>query len=1014
MKSSFLLFITVFLCSFGGIVYSQTVVLEESFGSVDGSGGNDGGWSGSIAGSPLNTFGTWSLIKAFKGNECLKLGTTTLKGELTTPVLSGLSGDAILTFSAGAWNAANEKTTMELEIVGGGSLSQSSVPLVKGSFTNHSIVITGGTSSSQVVFKGAAINNARFFIDSIKIVSTPIIATPEILTSQINGVYGDDINEAITVSNSPISFILSGTLPNGVSFSMGTFSGIPTETGVFSISLIATNSFGNSISKSIDIVIDKANQFLPNTDDVILDINQLNYTLSEKTSANLDVFYTVVDTTIASISNNVLQVEGIGVTEIIATQSGNQNYNELLESILLVVLEDTPDCGVEDFMDIGLPSSYHDGAFIGNNNVVWNYVECRNENADANGSGIDGSAIMLRRVADESRIYSTMIPTGVGSFSAKLYKGFTGTGNRQVELFVNGESKGLSMPFDDYNEHLFIVDSINISGDVIIELRNTKSVQVIVDDISWTCYSDGIGETVWDGIAWSNGNPTSQLKAVVQSDFQTFEDVDAYSLEIEAGAVFILDSDNELTVGDIINKGVFKVSKDAYILQNEGVSNEGVVQVEIETDSLKRLDYMILGSPVVGQNLYGFSPETLHNRFYEYDTPSNSFMNGTLDSISSFQRGKAYGIRTPNTFTNIPQVYSGVYTGSLNNDTLSVSVSTLGYGFNLLSNPYASLFDLDAFFEENTHLDASAYVYINANGFNEVSGEYTGNNYAVYNKTGVVSADNSSIIPTSILNTARGFVVKATANNDVLFTNSMRLSKNIDSSFVVNTPTSIDRYWLELKRLDASFSSQMLIGYVEGATNGIDRLYDAIPLPQNTMSITSVLQGESYAIQGRISPFLDDDIVNLRVVIKQPGEYSIGVENAEGIFIEEQDVYLKDNQLGMLTKISREPYVFSSTDGLIDDRFQIVYQNSLLANEDFLIKEGGVHLFLKDRSLKIDAEYDELLRVELVDMRGALVFDSGVIQQVGYEVDCSKYARGIYVVRIELKNQSIVTRKIIL
>ena len=207
MKSSFLLFITVFLCSFGGIVYSQTVVLEESFGSVDGSGGNDGGWSGSIAGSPLNTFGTWSLIKAFTGH---------LVGPSHDTVLSGLSGDAILTFSAGAWNAANEKTTMELEIVGGGSLSQSSVPLVKGSFTNHSIVITGGTSSSQVVFKGAAINNARFFIDSIKIVSTPIIATPEILTSQINGVYGDDINEAITVSNSPISFILSGTLPNGV------------------------------------------------------------------------------------------------------------------------------------------------------------------------------------------------------------------------------------------------------------------------------------------------------------------------------------------------------------------------------------------------------------------------------------------------------------------------------------------------------------------------------------------------------------------------------------------------------------------------------------------------------------------------------------------------------------------------------------------------------------------------------------------------------------------------------
>lgn len=148
-------------------------------------------------------------------------------------------------------------------------------------------------------------------------------------------------------------------------------------------------------------------------------------------------------------------------------------------------------CGSESFDNSNAPTggSYSDGSFAGDNGVTWSYIESRDEDGDANGSGIDGGALMLRRSSSDSRVTSSAVPNGIEDFSVKLYKGFSGGGDRQVELFVNGISQGTSTPFNDFNEHIFSVTGINIAGNVIVELRNITGNQIIVDDIEWSCYS---------------------------------------------------------------------------------------------------------------------------------------------------------------------------------------------------------------------------------------------------------------------------------------------------------------------------------------------------------------------------------------------------------------------------------------------------------------------------------------------------------------------------------------------
>ncbi len=145
--------------------------------------------------------------------------------------------------------------------------------------------------------------------------------------------------------------------------------------------------------------------------------------------------------------------------------------------------------GSEDFTNSNATSSYADGNFVGNNGVTWTYVASRDANNDANGSGIALPALMLRRVANGSKVTSSPVAGGIADFSVKLYKGFTGGGNRQVELYVNGVLKGTSTPFDDLAEHIFTVAGINVGGDVTIELVNVTTKQVIVDDITWTAYA---------------------------------------------------------------------------------------------------------------------------------------------------------------------------------------------------------------------------------------------------------------------------------------------------------------------------------------------------------------------------------------------------------------------------------------------------------------------------------------------------------------------------------------------
>lgn len=158
---------TMLLLAVFGMVSAQTEVFKETFDTYDGTGGNDGGWSNTAANTAITDAGGWQFTKGFKGDKCIKLGTSSLAGKAVTPEIH-LTGNGTLTFRAGAWN--NDKTTLKISATGA-MLDQSEVTMVNNAFTEYTVQITNATDPIKITFESAAKSKNRFFLDDVVVTS---------------------------------------------------------------------------------------------------------------------------------------------------------------------------------------------------------------------------------------------------------------------------------------------------------------------------------------------------------------------------------------------------------------------------------------------------------------------------------------------------------------------------------------------------------------------------------------------------------------------------------------------------------------------------------------------------------------------------------------------------------------------------------------------------------------------------------------------------------------------------
>lgn len=179
------------------------LVFYESFDKNDGTGGNDGKWSGNIAINDIQyDVAGWTCENEKGANMCARFGTSGKKGTATTPALTDLEGDAILTFKAAPWNTEGGRMSVTIS---DGTIETSEFELINNTFTEYSVKISGG-ATSKITFTSS---EDRFFLDEVK-VKQVAVATPTITPNGGDVNVGDKITFATKTDGATLSYSTDG------------------------------------------------------------------------------------------------------------------------------------------------------------------------------------------------------------------------------------------------------------------------------------------------------------------------------------------------------------------------------------------------------------------------------------------------------------------------------------------------------------------------------------------------------------------------------------------------------------------------------------------------------------------------------------------------------------------------------------------------------------------------------------------------------------------------------------
>lgn len=517
----------------------------------------------------------------------------------------------------------------------------------------------------------------------------------------------------------------------------------------------------------------------------------------------------------------------------------------------------------------------------------------------------------------------------------------------------------------------------------------------------------------WNGLFWSNGSgPTDALSAVINGPYHTglHGSFSANSLTINSSLTVA--SGTTLHVKRYIKKNgllPFIIENNANVVQEENSANSGTATVYRNSAPIKLNDYTYWSSPVSGQKLFAFSPLTLTNRFYVLHEPTNAYK-GVFASTASgglgqstltydFEPARGYMVRAPNTYAATLQIFPGVFNGTLQNGDIHIAVTKMGSGYNMIGNPYPSTVDADAFLAANP-----GTIYFWAHVDQSSAG---GQNYATYTRLGGTAAVTGGLIPNGTIQSGQGFMFHTQNAGTVHFTNAMR-EGNHDNQFYRSANTGRSRIWLNLT--GDMVSCQTLIGYAGDATNGLDTAIDGKFAGGSSSSLSSLIEGQPFAIQGRALPFEATDVVPLRFVAAAAGSFTISIAQADGLFSDGQQVFLKDNVSGTVHDLAT-PYTFTSETGTFNDRFEVVYQAAPLGVST-PSEQAGILAFERTGSLHVMAPGLEINRISVYDLAGRKVLDyrelSGSELAVPFSVPTA-----LYIVDINTSGNVSVKKKVV-
>ncbi len=554
-------------------------------------------------------------------------------------------------------------------------------------------------------------------------------------------------------------------------------------------------------------------------------------------------------------------------------------------------------------------------------------------------------------------------------------------------------------------------------GTAIGIITETTYIRAVVQNGSCSSiYSNYVrisaGNSTWNGSSWDDF-PSGNTTLIFNSNYNSTADISGCSCIVNSGNVVVNSNHDMQLLGSVtVNGGTLTFENNSNLLQTQNVSNYGNIIVKRSSSALKRLDYTMWSTPVVGQNLFNFSPLTISNRFYFFNTLTNLYNVIASPSTTNFVAGKGYLIRVPNNHPTWATIYNGQFTGVPNNGTISFSLTDGGSAttrHNATGNPYPSAIKIEDFINSNSaNIEGTLWFWRKTNDDNNPV------SYSTCTTVGSTVNNGHTYINNNLISVGQGFLVMAKPGATVVnFNNAMRSSENVNQFFKNSSSqltSNIDRFWLQLKNSSNTNFGQQLIAYVNGATYGYDSGKDGLHFNDNPVSLTSIVDNKELTIQARPT-FTDNDNFALNFKTNVTDVYTISINQLDGLFENNQDIFIKDNDLNTIHNLKTEPYSFNSTAGNFANRFEIQYQSSLLSNVNSSLNSDDVIAFKEKKELIVKSKNNLITQIQIYDVTGRVLFDKKDFNTLELKIDTIN-SNQVLLLKIKTIDNKIVVKKI--
>jgi hypothetical protein len=239
----------------------------------------------------------------------------------------------------------------------------------------------------------------------------------------------------------------------------------------------------------------------------------------------------------------------------------------------------------------------------------------------------------------------------------------------------------------------------------------------------------------------------------------------------------------------------------------------------------------------------------------------------------------------------------------------------------------------------------------------------------------------------------------------------MRVVNN-DNQFFRTTEIERHRLWLNLTTESGTDINQIAVAYVEGATQNADTNFDGLSFGNTGSMLSSKINGSDYVIQGRSLPFASNDIVPLGFKASSAGNYKIVLTNKDGLFLGNQDVFVRDNVMGIEHNIKVAPYLFASQEGTFDARFQLVYTQTL-GTPSSSFTPNSVLVYKNTDGFHVTTNGIVMKDILVYDISGRLIFKQSNINGTSTHLKGLSQTSQVLLLKITSQENETVTVKAI-